>query len=147
MYASAMTSGVDASIRPRVVPVNANDTSGKLDIHLEGLNRYYLVNVHAPTGFLLTSGVCNNNVQGWECDYDWITIEGRRDRDRDRDRRTMLWLGGDGGANSKDRLELGEEAAVEDRCCVQDRGRNRPAGIVLQVNDCVIIYYILLFAI
>ena len=32
------------------------------------------------------------------------------------------------------------------RTCDNDR-RNRPAGLVLQVNDCIIIYYILLFTI
>ncbi len=112
---SALTSRVDASVRPRVVPVDADNTSDKFDIHLkEGLDRYYLVNVRAPAGFLLTSGVCNDNVRGWECDYDWVAVEGRRDRDRDRDRRTMLRLGGDGGANGKDRLESGQGAADKD---------------------------------
>ena len=44
--------------------------NGKFNLVLLGrqLNNHYLVRVRAPSGFLLTAGVCSNNEPGWECD-------------------------------------------------------------------------------
>ena len=52
----------------------------RYNIYLEELDRYYYLKVTAPDGFLFTSGVCNDDVSGWECDYS--TNERNRSRRR-----------------------------------------------------------------
>ena len=77
-----MTVGFDALMKPQIVP--SNDMGGKFNIHLEGLNRYYFVQVQAPSGLLLTSGVCNDDEVGWACDTSTavsFAANGRRDRE------------------------------------------------------------------
>ena len=79
-FASTMTVGFDALMRPQIVP--SNDMGGKFNIHLEGLNRYYYVQVQAPSGLLLTSGVCNDDEVGWACDTSTaVTFDQGRDRE------------------------------------------------------------------
>ena len=79
-FASTMTVGFDALMRPQIVP--SNDMGGKFNIHLEGLNRYYYVQVQAPSGLLLTSGVCNDDEVGWACDTSTaVTFAQVRDRE------------------------------------------------------------------
>ncbi|KAL3816467.1 hypothetical protein ACHAXA_009892 [Cyclostephanos tholiformis] len=73
-YASSVTGGMDATGRPRIARLN--DRFGRFDIHLDGLDRYYLLDVRAPAGYLLTGGICNDDVLGWECDYGRISPSG-----------------------------------------------------------------------
>ena len=76
-YASTMTVGYDALMKPQIVP--SNDMGGKFNIYLEELNRYYMVSVTAPSELLFTSGVCNNDIEGWGCN-EGTAIEGRNRR-------------------------------------------------------------------
>ena len=76
-YASTMTVGYDALMKPQIVP--SNDMVGKFNIYLEELNRYYMVSVTAPSELLFTSGVCNNDIEGWGCN-EGTAIEGRNRR-------------------------------------------------------------------
>jgi len=78
---ATITQGFDALMRPQIVPLG--DANGKFRIYLEKVDRYYYVQATAPDGFLFTSGVCNDDVPGWECDYslmieDATPVDGRR---------------------------------------------------------------------
>jgi len=53
-----MTVGFDALMRPQIVP--SNDMGGKFNIHLEGLNRYYYVQVQTPSGLLSYTIACSD---------------------------------------------------------------------------------------
>ena len=79
-----MTVGYDALMKPQIVP--SNDMGGKFNIYLEELNRYYMVSLTAPSELLFTSGVCNNDIEGWGCNEE-TAIEGR-------DRRKLLKVQG-----------------------------------------------------
>ena len=81
-----MTVGYDALMKPQIVP--SNDMGGKFNIYLEELNRYYMVSLTAPSELLFTSGVCNNDIEGWGCNEE-TAIEGR-------DRRKLLKVQGRG---------------------------------------------------
>lgn len=77
-YASAITQGFDTRMVPQVVP--ANDQNGKYNLFVNGLEKWYYVQVEAPVQYLFTAGICNDDIQGWECDYDAIAIAPTRRR-------------------------------------------------------------------
>mmetsp|Transcript_33036 Transcript_33036/g.69326 ORF Transcript_33036/g.69326 Transcript_33036/m.69326 type:complete len:604 (-) Transcript_33036:674-2485(-) len=53
---------------PQVIP--ANDQNGKYNLFVNGLEKWYLVEVEAPNQYLFTAGICNDDIPGWECNYD-----------------------------------------------------------------------------
>jgi len=77
--ATTVTQGFDALMKPQIVRMN--DSNGKFRMKLNGLDRYYYVQVDAPEGFLFTSGVCDDSVPGWECDYS-IAVDSDGDDNR-----------------------------------------------------------------
>jgi len=77
-YAAAVTQGFDNRYVPQVVP--ANEQNGKYNLYVNGLEKWYYVQVTAPDQYLFTAGICNDDIQGWECDYDAIAIGGGRRR-------------------------------------------------------------------
>jgi len=66
---TAKTGGYDGAGSPWLVPRRGRDLNGRFDIFVPELDTYYFVHVTAPEGFLLTSGVCNDDVFGWDCEY------------------------------------------------------------------------------
>jgi len=64
-----VTGGYDGAGSPWLVPRRGSDTNGRFDIYVQELDTYYFLHVTAPEGFLLTSGVCNDDVFGWDCEY------------------------------------------------------------------------------
>mmetsp|Transcript_33334 Transcript_33334/g.80621 ORF Transcript_33334/g.80621 Transcript_33334/m.80621 type:complete len:774 (-) Transcript_33334:271-2592(-) len=62
---AATTAGFNVNYRPQVVPTSGDN--GKYNIRLNKANQYYYVKVTAPNGYLITSGVCNDDEEGWEC--------------------------------------------------------------------------------
>jgi len=64
-----VTDGYEGPGSPWLVPRRGRDRNGRFDIFVPDIDSYYYVHVTAPEGFLLTSGVCNDDVFGWECKY------------------------------------------------------------------------------
>jgi len=80
-YAATRTQGVDALGRAQIVP-QMDGQNGKFNIYLEGLERYYYVQVTAPQGYLFTSGVCDTQAEEgskWACDYD-LAVDASEER-------------------------------------------------------------------
>lgn len=92
--------------------------------------RSYFIQVQAPSGYLFTGGVCNNNVEGWECESSAETFAaggGRRQRRLSlRGLNTANVTAGDQVVNPDARLpsqrdlELGLREGRTDRCVSVD---------------------------
>ena len=145
-----MTRGVDASGKPLIVDIDNDDGGGggggKFDIHLVGggnLDRYYLLQVRAPVGFLLTAGVCNDEIRGWECDYDWISSVIGNDDDgggvqRRQRKQQQLATQGNEEADGEEVLAVGIESGRSTSCVhVDNQGRvGAPINFgVMRVGD------------
>lgn len=62
---TAVTIGVNVQGRPKLI--TSGGDYNLVDIKVD---RSYYINVKAPMGYLLTGGVCNDEIGGWECNTD-----------------------------------------------------------------------------
>jgi hypothetical protein len=73
--ATTISQGYDSKMMPML-----SDGGGVYRLVNIKLDKSYSVRVEAPTGYLFTSGICNDNERGWKCEYSRGNNNGNNNR-------------------------------------------------------------------
>ncbi|EJK61011.1 hypothetical protein THAOC_18561 [Thalassiosira oceanica] len=125
-YANVITAGLGGRGEAQIVKRNDSDGRYKIVV-LKGLQRHYYIQVDTPNGFLITTGACNDDVRGFECDYSTavqeVTSEARA-LSTDNQRRDLNAASAFAVSEAASPAPLGIRSGRSDRCVFVDREGN-----------------------
>jgi len=139
-YANVITAGLGGRGEAQIVKRNDSDGRYKIVV-LKGLQRHYYIQVDTPNGFLITTGACNDDVRGFECDYSTavqeVTSEARA-LSTDNQRRDLNAASAFAVSEAASPAPLGIRSGRSDRCVFVDREGNVEFNIdvgIMRVDD------------
>ncbi|EJK78026.1 hypothetical protein THAOC_00098, partial [Thalassiosira oceanica] len=139
-YANVITAGLGGRGEAQIVKRNDSDGRYKIVV-LKGLQLSDSVQVDTPNGFLITTGACNDDVRGFECDYSTavqeVTSEARA-LSTDNQRRDLNAASAFAVSEAASPAPLGIRSGRSDRCVFVDREGNVEFNIdvgIMRVDD------------